>query len=253
MQLLDIRMKVSDLDAAADFYQQVLQLPVARGEGGAEVTVGTSKLTLRRGSGGTGSHHLAFTVPADQFGSAKCWLANRVPLLQRAGVDEFSLPPPWHSRSVYFLGPENVLLELIARHDLPTGGLAPFSPANLLCISEIGVAVHDVEAASRAARESFGLDRFDSGGPGFAPLGDHHGLLIVVATGRVWFPTPDLTPSPDALAVTFDPGRGSAAASRVLGRCTLRSVAGAMAADQDAGDTDGVRGPVGRPTGESRG
>ena len=229
MQLLEIHMTVRNVDAAATFYQQALELPVASGgvasgEGAVEVSVGTSKLTLAPGQTESGSHHLAITVPADQFGSARRWLGARIPLLQRAGVDEFALPPPWHSQSVYFLCPENVLLELIARHDLPTSGAEPFTPDSLLGISEIGIAVDDVDAAATAVNRAFGLNRFDSGGPGFAPVGDQHGLLILVAPHRVWFPTTDLIPSPDALVVTLDPGTGTPDTSLLLGSCTLRSV-----------------------------
>ena len=226
MQLIEIEMTVRDVDAAAVFYQQALELPVASREGAAEVSIGTSKLTLTQGFIGAGSHHLAITVPSDQFGSAKRWLADRVPLLQCAGVDEFALPPPWHSQSSYFVGPEGVLLELIARHDLPTNETEPFTAAGLLGISEIGIAVDDVDAAAKAVDRAFGLNRFDSGGPGFAPVGDDHGLLILVAPQRVWFPTTDLTPSPDALVVTLDPGTGKPGTSLLLGSGTLRSVRG---------------------------
>ena len=232
MQLLEIEMTVRDVDAAVAFYQQALELPVASGEGVASregavgVSVGTSTLTLVPGPARAGSHHLAITVPAHQFGSAKRWLADRVPLLQRAGVDEFTLPPPWHSQSVYFLGPENVLLELIARHDRPADGIEPCTATSLLGISEVGIAVDHVDAAATAVHQAFGLNRFDSGGPDFAPVGNHHGLLILIAPRRIWFPTTDLTPSPDALAVTLDPGTGTPDTSLLLGSCTLRSVSG---------------------------
>lgn len=39
-----------------------------------------------------------------------------------------------------------------------------------------------VAAAVTAVHEAFGLTRFDTGGPAFAPIGDHQGLLILVST-----------------------------------------------------------------------
>ena len=232
MRLSEVEMTVSDLLAAAAFYEQVLELPVTSIPGAARVRIGRSVLTLVQGRPGSGSHHLAITVPADQFGSAKRWLAVRLPLLQRDGADEFTLPRPWHSQSVYVLGPEDLLLELIARHDLVVGGTgpsapaAPFSAAGLLCRSELGSGVDVVDGATAVLGQSFGLTRFDAGGPGFAPVGDPHGLLIVVAAERVWFPTTSLVPSAGALVVTLDTGTAATARSLQLGGCTLRSSRG---------------------------
>lgn len=226
MELREVEMTVDDLPAAAAFYQQLLDLPVTSTVDAARVRVGTSVLTLVQGAAAAGSHHLAINVPPSQFPSAKRWLAARVPLLQRDGADEFSLPSPWHSQSVYALGPECLLLELIARHDLadptdpPTGD--QFTSAGLLCISEIGIAVDDVDAAASVLQRQFGLSRFTSGGPGFAPVGDPHGLLIVVDTDRVWFPTDAMVPSDGALVVTLDTGAATESTSLQLGGCTLR-------------------------------
>jgi hypothetical protein len=88
------------------------------------------------------------TVPEDRFAEAKAWPEERVPLLERDGLDEFRLGVPWNSQSVYFAGPDGILLELIARHDLPAvASSGRFSSADLLRISEIGLAVPDVPAA----------------------------------------------------------------------------------------------------------
>jgi catechol-2,3-dioxygenase len=222
VRLLEVQMTTTDLSGAASFYEQALELPVLRQEDVVRVTVGSSRLTLRQGGVGNGSHHVAMTVPAHELDEAKRRLSSRVPLLRRDGADEFSLPAPWRSRSVYFLGPDAVLLELIARGDLsdPTDTDGRGRPVS---ISEVGVAVEDVGAAAHGLRETFGLDRFDAGGPGFAPVGDHHGLLVVVARRRTWFPTDDLVPSEAPSTVSLDVGSRSAHATLVLGACTLSS------------------------------
>jgi catechol-2,3-dioxygenase len=64
-----------------------------------------------------GAYHGAITVPEDRFAEAKAWLQERVPLLERDGLDEFALGVPWNSQSVYFEGPDGILLELIERRD----------------------------------------------------------------------------------------------------------------------------------------
>ncbi len=103
-----------------------------------------------------GAYRSAITVPKDRFAEAKAWLQERVPLLEKDGLDEFRLGPPWNSQSVYFAGPDGILLELIARHDLPAPSSSrrgPLISADLLRISEIGLAVPDVsERRSRPYR-----------------------------------------------------------------------------------------------------
>ena len=232
MRLLDVQMTVTDVLRAASFYEQTLDLPVERQEDLVQVSVGSSTLTLRQGGAGSGSHHVALTVPASQFDQSKRRLSSRVPLLQRDGADEFTLPAPWRSRSIYVGGPDAALIELIARHDLPA---TPDDPAGPLCVSEVGVAVDDVDAAARDLHETFGLDRFDVGGPGFAPVGGHHGLLIVVARRRTWFPTDDLVPSEAPLIISLDAGPRPPGRSLVVGECTVRSATRRPAADRDLG------------------
>ena len=184
MQLLDVQMSVSDPWQAASFYEQILDLPVVRREGSVQVSVGSSTLTLRPGGeSGGGSHHLALTVQASQFDQAKRRLSDRTPLLRRDGADEFTLPAPWRSRSIYFSGPDATLLELIARRDLPEPTPRD-SPRGPLCVSEVGVAVDDADTVAGDLHATFGLGRFDAGGPGFVPGGDHHGLGIRRGRGK---------------------------------------------------------------------
>lgn len=117
-----------------------------------------------------------------------------------------------------------MLLELIARHHMRDNSTVPFSTASLLGISEVGVAVDDdAAAAATAVHEAFGLTRFDTGGPGFAPVGDHQGLLILVSTSRTWFPTTNLVPSKAALTITLDSAHACQGSSIKLGSCVLQS------------------------------
>jgi catechol-2,3-dioxygenase len=112
----------------------------------------------------------------------------------------------------YFAGPDGILLELIARHDLlAASSSGRFSSADLLRISEIGLAVPDVPAAVAALQSAFGLPVFGTAAAEFTPLGDHDGLLIVVRQGRPWFPT---TASRRRWALSLSPSSCQAAESR---------------------------------------
>jgi hypothetical protein len=119
---------------AARFYGDVLGQPIRTGGGVVEVGVGLSVLLLDPGPAEPGAYHCAITVPIDRFAEAKAWLQARVPLLEQNGLDEFTLGTPWNSQSVYFAGPDDgILLELIARHDLPAASSSSrFSSADVL-------------------------------------------------------------------------------------------------------------------------
>jgi hypothetical protein len=160
-----------------------------------------------------GAYHCAITIPADRFDQAKDWLRQRVALLERDGQDEFRLGAPWNSQSVYFTGPDGIILELIARHDLPAASSGPFASTDLLRISEVGLAVPDVPLAVSRLRETLRLPVFGTAAADFTPLGDPNGLLIVVRRGRPWFPTTSVTPSAGPVGVTIE---------AVVGRRSLR-------------------------------
>lgn len=194
MHLTWLSIPVRDL-TFADYFQTVLGLPIeATGRATAQVRIGTTTLQCRLApSINTGIQHLAFTIPTGKFASAKSWLIERAKLIaDERGQDEFEGPVNWNSLSVYFEGPEESVLELIERRDLSNTSQAPFSPADLLCISEVGVAVPDVCAAAGALQERAGIEAYGSApSDTFAAVGDANGLLILVPAGRAWWPTTD--------------------------------------------------------------
>jgi catechol 2,3-dioxygenase-like lactoylglutathione lyase family enzyme len=158
MLITQVELPVSDAVQAARFYGDVLDLPTRTGGGVVEVEVGLSVLLLHPGPVEPGAYHCAITVPEDRFAEAKAWLQERVPLLGRDGLDEFTLEAPWNSNSLYFAGPDGILLELIARHELPAASSSGrFTSAQMLRISEIGLAVPDVPAAVATLQNAFGL------------------------------------------------------------------------------------------------
>ena len=81
------------------------------------------------------------------------------------------------ARAVYFRDPEGNVGELIARPE----------PRAELTLAEVGLPVEDV-AAAVAALSDLGIGPYRPWGGEFAPLGTADGLLIVVRTGRGWFP-----------------------------------------------------------------
>jgi catechol-2,3-dioxygenase len=208
MLISRVELPVSNAAQAAGFYRDILGLPTRADDDIVEVQVGASGLMLGQQAVQPGAYHCAITIPADRFDQAKVWLQQRVALLGRNGQNEFTLAVPWNSQSVYFNGPDGIILELIARHDLPPASRGPFTSADMLRISEIGLAVPDVTTAVAQLADTLSLPVFGAPAADFTPLGDHNGLLIVVRRGRPWFPTSNVLPSEGPLAVTVDTADG---------------------------------------------
>ncbi|MBF6330217.1 VOC family protein [Nocardia transvalensis] len=189
MRIREVTITATELGANAAFYREVLQLPVQASAERVQVGIGASRLVVTRGEAFSGVHHLAFGIAPRDFETARRWLGERVDLLRVNDSEVIDGPAAWDSRSLYFRGPEGILLELIARqHDsgAPAGdGAAP----RLLSISEVGIGVPDVPEAVGALRDTFGLPQFPPQLPTFAPIGDHDGLLILADLDRIWFPT----------------------------------------------------------------
>lgn len=210
MRITDIRLTTSDLDGTARWYGEVLGLPVVADAGEATVSVGSSVVTFVAGPTGPGCHHLALDVPEDRLEDAKRWLEQRVPLLVREGVDRFDGPGTWNSSSVYSTGPDGTVLELIARHDVEPEPGQGFGAADVVSVSEVGIAVPYAAAAAGALATALGEGGFGPGSDDFRPVGDVHGLLIVVSAERIWFPTVDTRAGGGSLTVLVVNGSGVA-------------------------------------------
>lgn len=213
MEIRQVQLATRALDETAHFYER-LGCPVVVDRDAAHVTVGSTQLVFRVLDGMIGAHHLAFTIPTGSFAAAKSWIAGVATVLDADDSDEFEGPPNWNSRSVYFEGPDRQLLELIERRDLSPAGAA--DPARLVSVSEVGLAVPDVLGAVDALRHH-GVESYaNPPAPDFAPVGDVHGLLILVSPGRKWFPTLDRAPSTAPVVVDVGLGTTVALAEGVL-------------------------------------
>lgn len=191
MFIKQVDIEVSDLASATSFFADVLEVPVRRQNDPTDLTIGSSTLILTGGEKRAGVHHLAFDIPPGGFEAHRAWLEAKLPLLSSAdGTTEFEGPPGWNSRSIYFSGPDQMVLELIARRQRPR----PWAHVpELISISEIGVAVTDPLATAQTVQAETGAGVLGSSSPEFVPVGDHDGLLILVKDGRAWLPRFDVT------------------------------------------------------------
>ncbi|TSD12500.1 VOC family protein [Curtobacterium sp. KBS0715] len=210
MDIRQVQLATRSLDDTARFYER-LGCSVEIVDATVRIVVGSTLLVFRELPEMTGALHLAITIPTGTFDAAKAWIAGLTTVLGTADQDEFEGPPNWNSRSVYFEGPDQQLLELIERRDLEPGarrvgvgagdgtrtGTGSDSDAGvpLVSVSEVGVPVPDVLGAASALRRA-GLEPYaNPPGESFAAVGDVDGLVILVSPDRRWFPTGDRSPS----------------------------------------------------------
>lgn len=199
MRIEQLTLPTADVDATAAYFADVLQLPVH----GATVTLGWSQLHLTpAGTLPVAGVHLAFNVPHNRFTEATAWLDERATRQRNAeGQEHFTFEGRWDSESIYFTGPDALILELIARRRLPASDrTGPFHGSEITCISEVGLPAADVAATQAAIEAAFGLAPLSTPTPYFAPMGDDEGLLIVDATRR-WFPEKRWLPNGQGLQV----------------------------------------------------
>lgn len=202
MRILDLSLPVSDVARVGAYFHDVLQLPGA----GEIVQIGWTCLRLRdAGPDPVGGVHLAFNVPANRFAAATEWLLARAPLLTNAkGEAHFTFGDAWASESIYFEGPDGLILELIGRRRLPASTrTGPFHGSELTCVSEVGLPTADVPVLHARAEAALAVKPLSTPTPHFAALGDDEGLLIVVDATRAWFPEQKVLPNARGIVVTL--------------------------------------------------
>lgn len=193
-RILDLELaSAAPLPEMRAFYEGALGLPVAERPGELTVTAGASRLVFRpAGPEHRGAfYHFAFNVPENKILAARAWQLERTPLIPPWETlrdprfpDDVVHFRHWDAHSVFFWDPAGNLLEHIARHTLGNAAPGPFTSADLLCASEIGLIVDDVAAAAAALRAAFDLADYRDASDQFNALGDEDGLLLVMKRGR---------------------------------------------------------------------
>lgn len=190
MNITWLELQSKDLLSQADFYSNVLELPVNLSTAKLKVQAGKTTLVFAKaGPDFDGAYHFAFTIPENQIQAAKNWLSKKIELLydeNRLDVFDFS---NWNAHSIYFKDAAGNILEFIARHDLNNAVQGEFNGSQVLSVSEIGLPAVDVISFAKHICERLGVSVFrQEPQANFTPVGDNDGLLILPVAGRIWYP-----------------------------------------------------------------
>ena len=196
MEITGIKLQTALLKELTSFYRDVLELATENNSDGIiTIGIGSTNLVFEQASNSDPFYHFAINIPSNKIEEAKAWLSQRVELMwmddYKSDIADFR---NWNAKSVYFYDPAGNILELIARFDLVNKTDEPFSPAQFLCISEIGLVtkLDDLDRAVDRLLKDYELNYFTRQPPlpQFKAIGDNNGLFIVVPEKRNWYPTP---------------------------------------------------------------
>lgn len=203
MKFREITLPVHDPSRWTSWLTDVPELPALSGSG---VRLGWTTLRFSPAPepppGTTLGHHLAFAVPTGTVEDAARRIVDATgqPLLDDDGTTVIDRGGNWTSRSIYFTGPENSVLELIEHADRPadTDTDQATGLLQLLGVAEIGLGVPDV-AASGDNLQAHDGDRlpYGFGDPArrvIAAYGDIDGAIVLARDDRPWYPTQDTFP-----------------------------------------------------------
>ena len=204
MHLREIRLAARRLEEQRALYAGAFGLEATYQGGALAVRIGDARLVL--GPGEPTPQHFAIRIPSASYEDALDWLGERVDLLTgEDGGGAFAFPD-WNADSAYFADPDGNIVELIAHHDLPEPYTPPFGPSALLGICEAGMPVDDVGAFLDELERRTGAGRWSGNRETFAAAGTKAGSLIVVRSGRVWYPTDSAAATRPPRAVETDAG-----------------------------------------------
>ncbi|MDQ7024661.1 MAG: hypothetical protein Q9P44_03800 [Anaerolineae bacterium] len=193
MKIRQVTFNSPNIAAQKHFFENSLGFSLlSENEAAITIQAGTSQLTFLQ-SKDHHPYHYAFDIPQNQFAEARQWLVERVDILtDYAGISEFHFTD-WNAHALYFKDADGNIAEFIARHNLETARMMPFTGKSIIRVSEVGiVSPHVIETVSALRKRACIKGWRGAGSETFTAVGDEEGLLIVVREGRPWRPTHDV-------------------------------------------------------------
>lgn len=189
MTITHLVLYTNHLQQQVQFYSQVLQLAaVSISDTAATYRTPGTTLTWHTGQAGA-PYHFAFNIPANKATEAIAWLKQRVTLIPFEGKELVDFPN-WNAESVYFYDADGNILEFIARKNLGNAVNEPFGPGQILNVSEVGLAVENIETTYNQLNQLSPLPVYWGNFNVFCAAGCEDGLFIIVDRHqKQWFPT----------------------------------------------------------------
>ncbi len=190
MRILTLRLLSKDPKVLCDFYAQMAGLTASYERDRCTLHCAHSQLIFEPSPSAL-PYHFAFNIAPAHLQAALSWVQSFAEPLPDSDTGEPIVQfPAWNAEAIYFLDPQNNVVELIARKNLPWAVSEDFDPRrDLHGISEIGTVLSDISEAFQALHEKAGIMRYSGDFERFCAAGSEEGLFILVPPNRNWFPT----------------------------------------------------------------
>ena len=188
MRFKSLTLYTKELKEIERFYCTVLGLNAISNDGKKlTLSVGTSQLIFEEKVEAT-PYHFAFNIPCNQENEAFEWLSEKAEVIKADGIEihDFDF---WNAKAMYFLDPDNNIVELIARKNLQNNSINPFSSESILSVCEIGLPCESVSQIFSQLNTCCSLEKFSGDFDVFCAIGGEEGLIIAIdKNNRNWFP-----------------------------------------------------------------
>jgi catechol-2,3-dioxygenase len=196
MKINKLILLTSRLEEQTKFYSEILGFKaIEKTEDHSSFKIGSSILSFYFRENAT-PYHFAFNIPSNQINDALTWARPKVEILRDDDNNEIQDFKDWNAKAIYFYDMDNNIVELIARKNLKNESTTTFRAESMVCISEIGMPVNNMERTYHHLNLIKKLPIYSGDLDAFCAGGDEHGLFIIVnKEKKKWFPTDDIPQS----------------------------------------------------------
>ena len=188
MHITFLQLHTNNLPALQAFYA-ALGFTITAHDTYIDIPIGTTLLRFQADDTPlSGGYHFAINVAVSDIAIVREWLSNHTPIIHSAQGTTIFQFDEWQAHAIYCYDPDHNIVEFILRREIVNYPQSSFHAMDSLCISEIGLACIDVPATITQFRNSFAIPDFFSHNDEFWPIGDNHGLFIMVRAPRLWYP-----------------------------------------------------------------
>jgi catechol 2,3-dioxygenase-like lactoylglutathione lyase family enzyme len=192
MKINEVEIFTDNFEETTAFYSKILGFELIHSDQQTlTYKTGQTKLVFKRSFNLKPEYHFAFNIPCNKFDEALSWITEKTELIKISGDNVIADFKNWNAKSFYFYDNNGNILEFIARFDLNNRSVKSFDASSVESVSEIGLVTDDPHTYAEDLAMGYNLPHFSKGGESdvFVPLGDDHGLLIVVGVSKHWYPT----------------------------------------------------------------
>jgi catechol 2,3-dioxygenase-like lactoylglutathione lyase family enzyme len=190
MHIKELHLLTADLNATVAFYTEKLGITLVHRNAETATLQAGNTIILFRETAEESYYHIAFDIPANQLKEAFEWISRRIPVLPVSAENIFAYFEAWNARSFYFDDNNGSILEFICRNDLRNESTVKFSSDSILYVSELGLVTDHVNELADEIMAKYDLPVYEKQPrlDNFTVLGTDSGLLIIVKSGRHWYP-----------------------------------------------------------------